>query len=83
MKATTIKLQGQLLENLQASKPEHQTLTAYVRSVLQGDLDRVKLKEAALVYRAFIESDESEKIDMDEWGRADLNVEPCESGAAL
>ncbi len=83
MKATTIKLQGELLEKLEASKPPDQSLTFYVRSVLQESLDRLKIKEAALEYRAFVESDEIEKACLDEWERADLNTVPTEKKASL
>ena len=76
MKATTIKLEGELLENLEASKPPDQSLTAYVRSVLRKNLDRIEVREAALAYRAFVESDENEKAWLDEWDRADLNSPP-------
>lgn len=77
MKATTVKLQGSLLEDLEANKPPDQSLTAYVRSVLQGNLDRLKIQQAAFAYRDFVESGEEERKWLDEWGRADLSVPPC------
>lgn len=76
MKATTIKLEGELLESLEASKPENQSLTAYVRAVLQESLDRARVREAAVGYRAFVESNEDEKALLEEWDRADLNTPP-------
>ncbi len=76
MKATTIKLEGELLENLEAGKPENQSLTAYVRAVLQESLDRARVREAAVSYRAFVESNEDEKALLEEWDRADLNTPP-------
>ena len=76
MKATTIKLEGELLESLEANKPTDQSLTAYVRSVLRENLDRIEVREAAVAYRAFVESNEEEKALLDEWDRADLNTPP-------
>ena len=76
MKATTIKLEGKLLENLEASKPTDQSLTAYVRTVLRENLDRIEVREAAVAYRAFVESNENEKALLDEWDQADLNTPP-------
>jgi len=76
MKATTIKLDGDLLRDLEANKPRDQSLTAYVRSILRKNLDRIEVREAAVAYRAFVESDKSEKAWLNEWDRADLNTPP-------
>jgi len=76
MKATTIKLEGELLSDLEAGKPADQSLTAYVRTVLRENLDRIEVREAAVAYRAFVESNENEKALLDEWDRADLNSPP-------
>lgn len=76
MKATTIKIDGELLEDLETSKPAGLSLTAYVRSVLRKNIDEMKVREAAVAYRAFLESDREEKAWLDEWDRADLNSAP-------
>ena len=76
MKATTIKLEGELLEDLEASKPTGQSLTAYVRAALRENLDRIRVREAAVAYRAFVESNDEEKEWLEEWDRADLNTPP-------
>ncbi len=76
MKATTIKLEGALLSDLEAGKPTDQSLTAYVRTVLRENLDRIEVREAAVAYRAFVESNENEKALLDEWDQADLNTPP-------
>ena len=83
MKATTIKLEGELLENLEASKPTDQSLTAYVRTVLRDNLDRIEMREAAVAYRTFVESNENEKTLLDEWDRADLNTPPRSKNGTL
>lgn len=76
MKATTIKLEGDLLEELEAAKPETQSLSSYVRSLLRKHLDRAKVREAAVSYRTFVESSDEEKAWLNEWDRADLNTPP-------
>ena len=76
MKATTIKIEGELLKELEAAKPRTQSLSSYVRCVLRKDLDRMKVRDAAVAYRAFVESGEEEKAWLDEWDRADLNTRP-------
>ena len=76
MKATTIKLEGELLGELEAAKPPEQSLTAYVRSVLRTSLDHMKVREAAVAYRAFVESDRAEQKWLEEWDRANLNTPP-------
>ena len=76
MKATTIKLEGGLLEELEAMKPAGESLTGYVRSVLRRELDRREMEAAAMAYRAFVESNEEEREWLKEWDQADLASEP-------
>ena len=76
MKATTIKLEGDLLARLEASKPPDQSLTAYVRAVLQRSLELTRARDAAVEYRAFLAADGDEREWLDEWDRADLNTPP-------
>ena len=76
MKSTTIKIEGELLKELESAKPETESLSSYVRAVLRKDLDRMQVREAAVAYRAFVDSDEEEKASLDEWDRADLNSPP-------
>ena len=76
MKATTIKLEGELLEELEASKPKGESLSAYVRTLLRRNLDQAKIRDAAVAYRAFVTSNEVERKWLDEWDRADLNRAP-------
>jgi hypothetical protein len=76
MKATTIKLEGEFLEELKAAKPDELSLTAYVRGVLRRDVERRNMEEAAMAYRAFVESEPAEKEWLKEWDRADLATAP-------
>ena len=54
MKATTIKLEGKLLQELEEIKPESVSLSAYVREVLRKDLRRRKLSQAAASHEEFL-----------------------------
>ena len=76
MKATTIKLEGELLRDLEASKPEDVSLSAYVRQVLRKDLLRQKLSRAALSYEKFLEDSPEEQSWLREWDAADLATAP-------
>lgn len=76
MKATTIKIEGELLERLERAKPASKSISAYVRDVLEGDLRRRKVAEAAVEYRAFTEAHPGEDAWMAEWDRADLAAAP-------
>ena len=76
MKATTVKLDGELLARLEASKPPEQSLSAYVRMVLRRNLDRMRVRDAAVEYRAFLASEPDERKWLDEWDQADLATPP-------
>ncbi len=52
------------------------SMAAFVRSVLQKNLDELKVREAAVAYRAFLDGNAAEKSWLDEWDRADLNSPP-------
>jgi len=76
MKATTVKVDGELLKELEATKPTSQTLTAYVRSLLEGELRRRKMAAAADRYAAFLRETPEEQAWLDEWATADLVKPP-------
>ena len=72
MRATTIKVEGELLEELERAKPAAQSLSAFIRSVLRRELVRRKLGDAAERYAEFLHSCEDERKWLEEWDRADL-----------
>jgi hypothetical protein len=78
MKATTIKIEGDLLAEIERAKPPGQSVTAYVRTVLRRNLEQHKIREAAAAYRSFVESHPEEREWLDEWERADLTTIPTE-----
>jgi predicted CopG family antitoxin len=76
MKATTIKIEGELLLELEKAKPESLSLSAYVREVLSKDLRRRKLAQAAASYEEFLAANPEEKSWLREWHEADLASAP-------
>jgi hypothetical protein len=76
MKATTIKVEGDLLRDLERVKPPSQSLSAYVRSVLEQEVRRNKMIEAAVRYAEFLRREPGERAWLDEWDRADLARPP-------
>lgn len=77
MRATTIKLEGELLESLEAAKPPDRSLSAHVRWVLQKDLERRQARDAATAFRAFIDAHPDEQAWLAEWDGVDLATPPA------
>jgi len=76
MKATTIKVEGELLKELESCKPPSQSLSAYVRSVLQQEILRRKMTTAADQYAAFLREHAEERAWLEDWDTADLARPP-------
>jgi hypothetical protein len=76
MRATTIKVDGELLQELTRAKPSNVTLTAFVRSILEREVMSSKLREAADRYATFLETSPDEREWLSEWERADLAAPP-------
>lgn len=76
MRATTIKVDGELLAELQRAKPANVTLTAFVRSILEREVMAARLGEAADRYARFLEDSPDEREWLSAWERADLASPP-------
>ncbi len=76
MKATTIKIEGELLLELEKAKPESLSLPAFVREVLSRDLRTRKLAQAAVSYEEFLAANPEEQSWLREWDEADLASTP-------
>jgi hypothetical protein len=76
MKATTIKVEGDLLRELERTKPPSQTLSAYVRSLLEREMRRQKVAQAADRYADFLRETPDERTWLEEWANADLARPP-------
>lgn len=80
MKATTVKVDGELLAELERVKPRSQTLTGFVRSVLQQEVQRRRMAEAAGRYAEFLRDAPDERSWLGDWDRADLATPPRRKG---
>ncbi len=76
MRATTVKVDGELLKELERAKPAQQTLSGYVRSILEREMRRLKLAEAAEQYVELLRDTPEERTWLDEWDAADLATTP-------
>jgi hypothetical protein len=76
MKATTVKVDGELLAKLERTKPPHQSLTGYVRSLLEQAIARRQMAEAADRYAEFVQENGEERSWLAEWDNADLVSPP-------
>lgn len=76
MGATTVKLEAELLREIQSVKPRDKTLAAYVREAVARDVMRRKLRLAAEQYRSFLSEHPDEAEDLDVWERAPLSKPP-------
>ena len=80
MKATTVKVEGELLRELERVKPARQSLAAFVRAVLEREVQRQKLAQAGQRYADFVRESPEESAWLEEWDRADLATPPTRSG---
>jgi len=74
MKATTIKLDGQLLSDIEAAKPPESSVTAFIKRIVQDALQRDKLTQAAKAYESFMGEHPEEASWLADWERADLAI---------
>ena len=77
MRATTIKLEGKLLEDMEAAKPANRSLSAHVRWVLTKDLERRQARHAAAKFRAFLDAHPEEQAWLADWDGVDLASPPA------
>ena len=71
MKGTTVKIEGEL-EGIEGAKATGQSVAAYLRRVLQQDLERRQARAAAAAFKEFVAADPEEKQWLDQWDGADL-----------
>ncbi len=76
MKATTVKVEGLLLEKLERLKPARQSLSAYVRALLEQAVGRQQMTDAAARYAEFVRDTPEERDWLAEWDAADLVTPP-------
>ncbi len=72
MSATTVKLDGEILRELQQIKPKGGTLTALVRELLGAEIRRRRMVQAAAEYTVFLAKHPEEADAMESWASAPL-----------
>ena len=72
MRATTVKVDGRLLDDIQRLKARGQTVTAFVREALEREIRRRRAAKAAVQYAEFVREHPDEREWLDEWEAADL-----------
>jgi hypothetical protein len=80
MKATTIKIEGSILQELKKFKRPDQTLTSLVRELLKAQIHRRRMAQAAEEYTAFLSQNPGESLEIDAWASAPLDKEPSVRG---
>jgi hypothetical protein len=61
---------------VERTKPPSQSLSAYIRSLLERELRRLKMADAAERYAAFLRETPDERAWLDDWVKADLTRPP-------
>ncbi len=76
MQATTIKIENPLLNELKKYSPKNESLSSFIREILEKDIQRRKMIEAAETYARFLAENPSEQEWLNEWEEANLAQDP-------
>lgn len=76
MQATTIKLDGRLVSKLKGLMPPDETLSGFVRAILDAEVRRQQQVASAEKYVAFLRTHPEEAEAMNEWAAAPLDRSP-------
>ena len=74
MRATTIKVEGSLLDELEKEKPDSESLSSFVRSILEKEMVRRKMVGAAERYADFLRNRPAEREWLETWERSDVDT---------
>ena len=72
MKATTIKLEGSILQELKEFKRPDQNLTSLIREMLKAQIHRRRMARAAEEYTAFLSENSGEALELEVWATVPL-----------
>lgn len=80
MPATTIKLEHDLVRKVAALKPKHESVSAFVRELIEREHRARENRAAANAYQEFLRGNPEERAAMEVWESAPLSndVEPSE-----
>lgn len=78
MPATTIKLEAELVKKVTSLKPKDESISGYVRSLIEREHRAREHRAAANVYRRFLDENPEERSAMEIWQSAPLvdDIEP-------
>jgi hypothetical protein len=78
MPATTVKLESDLVEKAAALKQPDESISAFVRSLIEKEHRTRQLHESARVYEQFLRENPEERQEMEVWESAPLSgdIEP-------
>lgn len=78
MPATTVKLDEDLVEKSNELKRREQSISAFVRSLIEKEHRERRFREAAQAYEAFLRDHPAERESMEVWEAAPLTdaIEP-------
>jgi predicted CopG family antitoxin len=78
MSSTTIKLDHEILSKLTCVKPAGESVSAFVRHLIEKEYRERELRKSAAAYEKFLRDNPREREAMEEWESAPLvnEVEP-------
>jgi len=78
MPATTIKLEADLVKKVTALKPKNESISGFVRELIEKEHRARAYKAAAIIYQQFLENNPDEHAAMEVWESAPLigEIEP-------
>jgi len=78
MPATTIKLEADLVKKVAALKPKDESISGFVRELIEKEHRARENRAAAVVYRQYLEENSEERAAMEVWESAPLvdDIEP-------
>ena len=81
MSATTIKLEADLVKKVTALKPKDESISGFVRELIEKEHRARENRASAVVYQQFLEDNPDERAAMEVWESAPLvgEIEPKKS----
>jgi len=78
MAATTIKLEADLVKKVAALKPKDESISGFVRELIEKEHRARENRASAAVYQQFLEDNPEERAAMEVWESAPLvdQIEP-------
>lgn len=78
MPATTIKLEADLVKKVTTLKPKDESISGYVRGLIEKEHQARQHREAGVLYQQFLRDNPGERAAMEVWESAPL-VDEVES----